>query len=152
MRVPLDGGCTCGAIRYRAGEEPLTLYACHCMDCQRYSGTSFALSLVVRRRSFEVVRGTPHGYEVTVADGHVRRGKFCGDCATRLLGEPLRLPDIIVIRPGTLDDTSWLDPVAHLWTRSAQPWVQIPANATAFETQPADTRELVRLWRERHPR
>jgi hypothetical protein len=151
MPAPYDGGCVCGAIRYRVGEEPLTLYACHCTDCQRHTGTSFALSMVVRRRSFEVIVGTPRTYAVTVEGGHVRRGRFCDACGTRLWGEPARLPEVLVLRPGTLDDTTWLVPVAHIWTRSAQPWMSF-GDAARFETQPPDPRALVELWRARHPR
>src|SRR5262245_5672462 len=152
MPAPYDGGCVCGAIRYCVGEEPLTLYACHCTDCQRHTGTSFALSMPVRRRTFEVVAGTPHAYEVAVEGGHARHGKFCASCATRLWGEPKRLPDVLILRPGTLDDTTWLAPVAHIWTRSAQPWVAFGDDAVRFETQPPSGTTLVELWRARHPR
>ena len=152
MPAPYDGGCLCGAIRYRVGEEPLTLYACHCKDCQRHTGTSFALSMAVRRRTFEVVAGSPRAYAVPVDGGHVRHGRFCGDCATRLWGEPQRLPDVIILRPGTLDDTTWVAPVAHIWVRSAQPWMSFSDDAVRFDAQPPDARTLVELWRERHPR
>jgi len=55
----------------------------------------------------------------------------------------------VVVRPGTLDDRSWIDPVAHIWVRSRQPWVVLPPDAVVFETQPDDPTTLVRLWRER---
>ena len=48
-------------------------------------------------------------------------------------------PDAFVaVRAGTLDDTSWLRPTLHFWTRSAQPWVVLPEGGTRFETQPAE--------------
>jgi hypothetical protein len=50
-----------------------------------------------------------------------------------------------------LDDTRWLKPVAHVWTRSAQPWFSIPQGVKAFDTQPEDPAELVRLWHEANP-
>ena len=148
MPAPYDGGCICGAIRYRVGEEPLTLYACHCTDCQRHSGTSFVLSMFVRRRALEVVRGTPRSYEFAVDGGPTRRGKFCDACSTRLWGEPIKLPDVVVIRPGTLDDTRWLEPVAHIWTRSAQPWVSLPNDTLNFECQFDDPTPLIEAWRQ----
>jgi len=141
----------CGAVRYRLTEEPLTLYACHCTDCQRHTGTSFALSMIVRREALQLVHGEPRAYAVAVP-GPPRRGKFCGECATRLWGEPARFPHIVVLRPGTLDDTTWLDPVAHIWMRSAQPWVSVPTGALTFETQPQDPMALINLWRERRAR
>ena len=149
MPAPYDGGCVCGAVRYRLGEEPLTLYACHCTDCQRHTGASFALSMIVRREAVQLLRGEPRAYVATVPGGPQRRGRFCGECATRMWGEPVRFPGILVLRPGTLDDTTWLDPVAHIWTRSAQPWVALPKGAHVFATQPDDPMALIDLWRQR---
>lgn len=149
MPAPYEGGCVCGAIRYRLTNEPLTLYACHCTDCQRHFGTSFALSMIVLGEALHLIRGEPRIHAVTTPGGIHRRGTFCGDCASRLWGVPVRFPEVAVLRPGTLDDTSWLDPVAHIWTRSAQPWVVIPEGAVRFETQPDDPMALINLWRER---
>lgn len=59
-------------------------------------------------------------------------------------------PDVVVVQPGTLDDTSWLRPVAHIWTRSAQPWFQFPSDVPLFETQPG-LGVLAKLWQERSP-
>ena len=150
MPAPYDGGCVCGAIRYRIDAEPLTLYACHCTDCQRHTGGSFALSMVVRRDALALLAGTPRRYVATTLAGRRREGTFCDACATRLWGEPARLPQVRVVRPGTLDDTRWLDPVAHIWVRSAQPWIVFPAGAHTFDTQPDDGRTLVDLWRAAH--
>jgi len=147
MTAPYDGGCVCGAVRYRLTGEPLTLYACHCTECQRHSGSSFALSMPVRRSALEVVHGTPRQYDVVVARGVRRRGRYCEACGTRLWGEPVHLPTMYVVRPGTLDDTTWLDPVAHLWMRSAQPWVIVSDDVLRFDTQPPDFGVLIDAWR-----
>ena len=149
MTPPFGGGCVCGAVRYEVAEAPLTLYACHCTDCQRHTGSSFALSMIVRRTAFRVLAGEAQPYVARVPSGRERHGRFCAACATRLWGEPARLPDVVVVRPGTLDDRSWIDPVAHIWVRSRQPWVVLPPDAVVFETQPDDPTALVRLWRER---
>ncbi len=144
-----DGGCLCGAIRYRLSDEPLSVYACHCTDCQRQTGTSFALSMIMRRSALDLLQGEPRRYAVTVAGGHEKHGAFCATCATRLWGEPSKFPRVVVIRPGTLDDATWIRPIAHIWTRSAQPWVAIPEGTLTFETQPEDPMALVDAWRDR---
>ena len=56
---------------------------------------------------------------------------------------------MVTLRPGTLDDHSWLRPVAHIWTSSAQPWVEIPADVLRYENNPDDVLELVRAWKAR---
>lgn len=148
MPAPYTGGCLCGEIRYVLNGEPLTLYACHCTDCQRRSGTAFALSMVVDRKSLELRKGKPVHFAVKLADGRIKTGQVCPACNTRLWGEPAKVPDISILQPGTLDDTSWLSPVAHIWTRSAQPWFQCPDDAVKFEGQPAPG-ELRKIWQQR---
>jgi hypothetical protein len=148
MPAPYDGGCICGAIRYRVDEEPLTLYACHCTDCQRHTGTSFALSMAVRRRTFEVVAGSPHEYAVTVDGGHVRHGRFCGACATRLWAEPARLRRSSCDRGRSTTDV--VAPVAHICP-NAQPWVSFGDDAVRFDAQPPDGRTLSSLRAQNAP-
>lgn len=147
---PQHGGCLCGVVRYSLSEDPLTLYVCHCTDCQRQTGASFALSMLVRLEALEIVRGRPHEYSVEMEDGRVKRSNFCARCSTRLWGLS-RVAGLAVLEPGTLDDTSWLRPVGHIWTRSAQAWVRIPEDARRFSTQPQDEDflGLVRAWKQR---
>jgi len=152
MPRPYEGGCLCGAIRYRVDAEPLALYVCHCTDCQRQTGTSFASAMIVPKSAFELLRGEPRAYAALSPEGWVKRGKFCDACATRVWGLPARFPEVLVLRPGTLDDTTWLSPAAHIWTRSRQPWVVIPKDAVAFERQPEDPMALVEAWRRRAAR
>ena len=149
MPAPYDGGCLCGAIRYRLGAEPLSLYACHCRDCQRLTGSAFGLSMVVPRDALATLRGEPAAYDVAMPDGRRKQGRFCGRCSTRLWGEPARFPQVRILRPGTLDDTSWLRPVGSMWTRSAQPWVAISAGPFDHAEQPEDPLALIRAWQAR---
>ncbi len=148
---PQCGGCFCGDVRYTLSKDPFPLYACHCTDCQRQTGCSFVLSMVVRREALEVLRGELREYSLELPDGRRKHGKFCGRCSTRLWGEPFKLPGLAVLRPGTLDDTSWLHPIGHIWTRSAQPWVRIPDDTLNFRRQPEgdEAAALVRAWKER---
>jgi len=148
MPAPYHGGCLCGLIRYRLTEEPLTLYACHCTDCQRGTGSAFALSMIVFKSALELRQGDPRTYAVTLSDGRQKHGKFCGECGTRLWGEPPKFPLVVVVQPGTLDDTTSLHPIGHIWTRSAQPWISIPKDTLNFETQPDDPMVLINAWQE----
>ncbi len=149
MSFPRAGGCQCGAVRYELREDPLTLYVCHCTDCQKASGASYALSMIARREAIAVVQGEPIRREFTFPDGRLKVDRACRGCATSLWIEPRRHPDLSNLRPGTLDDTSWLAPVGHIWTRSAQPWVTIPDDLLLYERQVDDPLPLVRAWRSR---
>ena len=150
VTFPQHGACLCGELRYSLGEDPVTLYVCHCTDCQRQSGASFSLSMIVRRDALEVLRGRPEQYAVELADGRVKRAHFCGRCSTRLWG-PSSIETLAVLEPGTLDDTSWLRPVGHIWTQSAQPWVVISEDSLRCSEGPSDEEALgfVRAWKRR---
>jgi hypothetical protein len=139
-----EGGCACGAVRYQLNGNPLTLYACHCTKCQTRSGSAFALHMIVLEADLVILQGVPE------AAGELGKRKRCSACATGLWSEK-RIPGLLWLRAGTLDDTRWLKPVAHVWTRSAQPWFSIPQDVKTFETQPEDPTELVRLWQEANP-
>ena len=147
MAPPYTGRCFCEAVQYRISEEPLTFYACHCTDCQKRSGSAFGLSMWVNRSAIDVTQGDA---ALQISSGHgarLRHGRVCSQCNTRLWSEPENQPRLAVVRPGTLDDTTWLRPVAHVWTKSAQPWFQFPEGVVRYATQPADLMELVQLWR-----
>ena len=72
--------------------------------------------------------------------GRIKRRLICPNCGIWIGSMPSAgtwVPDTVrVIRAGTLDDTSWLRPTIHFWTRSRQPWVVLPAGAQRHETQP----------------
>src|SRR6185295_8186482 len=106
--------------------------------------------MMVPRTALTVIAGTAGAYDVPASHGGRRRGVFCACCATRLWVEPALVPHVSVLRPGTLDDTTWVRPVAHIWVRSAQPWVTIPPDELVFETQPENFAVLVDAWRRQH--
>jgi hypothetical protein len=146
MQLPLMGGCQCKAVRYAIDAEPLTLYACHCTDCHTQSGSAFALSMVVARSALTVVQGQPKEWLRHHASGRIASCMFCGDCGTRLYHNPHANTQVTILKPGTLDDTGWLRPVGHIWTRSAQCWVDIPGDAVNYDAQPPELSRLIGAW------
>ena len=148
MVAPYFGRCLCGAVQYRVAAEPIAVYACHCTDCQRLSGSAFALSMVVPLASIEVLIGDPSAYSAELSGGRARRGRLCGACGSRLWGISQRRPDRAVIQAGTLEQTSWVRPAAHAWARSAQPWFVFPPDVPVYPTQPEDLAALAQHWRD----
>ena len=115
-RIPLSlsGGCQCGEVRYQLVLLPKALYACHCTECQRQSSAGFGMSLPVPRTGFSLTKGQVEIWVRTAASGRTVECAFCRQCGTRLFHAPQSNQEIVNIKPGTLDDTSWLKPVAHL--------------------------------------
>ena len=149
--LPMTGGCPCGAVRYEVASFPLLLYTCNCTDCQKASGSAFALNMPVRASDLRILRGEARGWHHTSPKGVRVTSWFCADCGGRLYGERAGRAEIVNLRAGTLDDTSWMTPAAHFFLRSAQPWVQPAANADCYETQPADFKQLMLAWRAMWP-
>ncbi|HWG81081.1 MAG TPA: GFA family protein [Stellaceae bacterium] len=152
IALPLSGGCQCGAVRYAVDAPPVTVYACHCHDCQRQSGAAFALSMVVPRQAIRILSGTPGEWlrpGAATASGTPTRCLFCSECGARLYHLPERNRDIAVVKPGTLDDTSWLVAVGHIFTANAQPWVAIPSETVNYPRHPPDFTALAAAWEKR---
>ena len=149
----MTGGCSCGAIRYEIASFPLLLYTCNCTDCQTRSGSAFALNMPVAAGGFRITQGQPKAWRSISPKGVPVTSWFCGGCGVRLYGERAGRAESVNVRAGTLDDTSWLVPAAHFFTRStsAQAWVQPVAGASCFETQPDGWGELQSAWRTMWP-
>lgn len=140
MKLPLTGGCFCGGLRYEITSEPLLAYACHCIDCQHLTSSAFSAAFTVPDSAFRLTKGTPRRLQKTADSGRVIARWVCPDCACWVTSDPQPgdAPGTVIrrVRAGTLDDTSWLRPTAHYWTRSKQAWVALPEGDQIFETQP----------------
>ncbi len=147
---PQEGGCLCGDARYRLAEDPVMVYACHCTDCQTETGTAFSLSTIVRREALELLRGQLEEFSCRLRDGRTKSARYCPRCVTKLWGLS-SVSGLANLEAGTLDDTSWLRPAGHIWTRSAQPWIRFGPSDRLFDEQPDDAGllALVRGWK--HP-
>jgi hypothetical protein len=74
---------------------------------------------------------------------------LCDVCGARLWHDPQHNPRITILKPGTLENTAWLDPVGHIWVRSAQPWFAVPEGSITYEAQPPNFERLIEAWRAR---
>jgi hypothetical protein len=141
-KLPLTGGCQCGALRYEILQAPELTYACHCRDCQHLTSSAFSMGIVVPEHAFRLVAGGPKVVQRPADSGRMQTRWHCPQCSSWICGDaqpragwgfadPVR-----VVRAGTLDDTSWLQPTVHFWTRSKQRWIVLPESVQVFETQP----------------
>jgi len=147
MPAPYTGGCQCGALRYEVTGEPLTLYACHCTLCQKQSSSAFGMTMKLARDTFRITKGELKYFTDYADSGREKRGYFCADCGTRIYHQSVHRPEVVNLKPGSLDDTSWLRPVGNLWTKSAQPWVPIDPKALNYARQPDTQDDLNARWK-----
>lgn len=145
-QFPVEGGCQCGAVRYRLTAPPLTVYNCHCRDCQRMGGATHSMSMPVRREDFEHLKGAVTSFDKPADSGRIVRMVGCAACGTKLWNEPLAAPDMVIVKPGTLDDMSWAVPVGNIWTASRAPWAEIDGGLLNFERQPPSREVFYAAW------
>jgi len=135
---PLTGRCLCGSITYSADAEPVAQVACHCEDCQRQTGGPFTVVVGVPRAALKI-EGDTLGTFTTVGEDHGgdTQRNFCTACGAPVYSVTAAAPELALIKAGSLDDASWLEPTLEVWTGSAQPWSPRFEQATSFERGPA---------------
>jgi hypothetical protein len=126
------GGCACGRVRYRLTAEPLFVHCCHCLNCQRQTGSAFVINLLIEADRVELLEGKPEPVDVKRDDGGTQRIYRCPNCQIAVYSE-YGGPRIRFVRGGTLDDPSSIAPDVHIYTRSKLPWVELPESVPAFD-------------------
>jgi hypothetical protein len=132
MSVTREGGCACGAVRYRLASEPLIVHCCHCLNCQRQTGSAFVVNLLIEADRFELLAGEPQPVDVPRDDGRSQRIFRCSVCQVAIFSEYGR-PEVRFVRGGALDEPSSVSPDVHIYTRSKVGWVMLPDSVPAFE-------------------
>lgn len=131
----IEGGCLCGAIRYGSDAEPALVAACHCRACQRATGSGHTYNVGVPVASVSLT-GDVKRYTAPGGSGKAVSRLFCPECGSQLMIEASLFAGLYLIAAGTLDDPAIVEPGIHIWTSSAAPWDQPPADATAFPQLP----------------
>lgn len=138
--VPREGGCACGAVRYRLLSEPLFTHCCHCLNCQRQTGSAFVINLLIEADRVELLEGDPQPVDAPRDDGSTQRIYRCPTCQVAVFSEYGR-PEVRFVRGGTLDEPTGVTPDVHIYTRSKVGWLTLPESAPAFEVY-YDTKAL----------
>lgn len=133
--MTLTGQCRCATTRYTLGltGKPI-VYACHCLNCQRWSGSAFALHMLLPEPAMSITGAlAEYSHE---HDGRQSRQFLCAQCHTRIFNSTDAAPGMRVLRAGTLDEAPTLAPAAHIWTRRKHAWVQLPPDVPSWPESP----------------
>jgi hypothetical protein len=141
MAETFEGGCACGAVRYRMTSKPMFVHCCHCTDCQRQTGSAFVLNALIEADRVEILQGAPKPSRMPTDSGNRHDIHRCPDCGTALWST-YGVEFIRFVRVGTLDNPKAMPPDVHIYTRSKQPWVMLPQGAPAFDAY----YDSKRLW------
>ena len=136
-----EGGCACGAVRYGLTSEPLFVHCCHCLNCQRQTGSAFVINLLIEADRVELLAGEPAAVEVPRDDGSMQTIWRCPTCQVALYSQYTR-PEVRFVRGGTLDEPREIRPDVHIFTRSKVEWVTLPEDIPAVDVY----YDMSKLW------
>jgi len=120
MKLPLTGGCSCSAVRYRCDAEPIVMFRCHCRDCQRATGTGAACVVYVPLTAFHLTQGSLQHHSTPSLDGSDNKRGFCAACGSPLTGG--ETDDSIGLHAASLDDPSIFRSSMDIHMSDAQSW------------------------------
>ena len=147
QHLAMDGGCTCGAVRYRLRARPMFVHCCHCTWCQRETGSAFAVNALIEASEVELLQGKPVQTTLPSLSGKGQTFWRCAACGVNLWSNYAGAgTKIHFVRVGTLDEPSQVRPDIHIYTSTRQPWVILPDGVPAVaefykfaDTWPADS-------------
>jgi hypothetical protein len=142
MSDGLEGGCACGAVRYRLTSSPMFVHCCHCRDCQRQTGSAFVINALIETDRIALLSGDLEPVAMPTDSGRPHDVYRCPLCRTAVWSDYGRRPALRFVRVGTLDDASALPPDVHIFTRSKLPWVGLPEEVPAVEVY----YDMQKLW------
>jgi hypothetical protein len=129
---PMEGGCSCRAVRYRMATKPMFVHCCHCTWCQRESGASFALNALIEADRVELLQGVVEVIDTPSNSGKGQKITRCAKCRIALWSNYAGAGDALrFIRVGTLDHPDLVPPGIHIFTSTKQPWVVLPPGTPA---------------------
>jgi hypothetical protein len=130
-----EGGCFCGKVRYSAEAEPMFAGVCHCKNCQKLTGTSFSIVVAVPTPSLTVT-GETKVFDSKGDSGQATHATFCPNCGSPLIDTADIMQGVTMIRAGTLDDQSLVQPTMEIYCDSKMPWVSLGGGLQSFPKMP----------------
>jgi hypothetical protein len=131
----ITGGCLCGKVRFVANAEPAFVGVCHCRSCQRNSGSAFAVVMGFPSAAVSI-QGELKTYTDTADSGKHLFRRFCPECGSSISSEAEVMPGMIMLKAGSMDDSSVVKPVMQIYCDSAQPWVSLGGELKSFPQMP----------------
>ncbi len=121
MSQRVSGGCKCGLVRYEGARLDVPMFRCHCLDCQKLTGSGHSEMMALERDTFSIGADC-RTYEMLGGSGQPTFSGFCPMCGSQLTRHSTRMSDRVYVHAASLDDPGLYSPAKSLWAESAQPW------------------------------
>ncbi len=127
--------CHCGDVQLRCEGEPRKVSMCHCLDCQRRSGSPFSVAVFFAREQVEII-GETRAFTRPSASGFSVTFRFCPTCGSNVCWLPERMPHLIGVAIGAFGDPAFAAPEQAVWTKDRHAWLDLPEGLPCFEENP----------------
>ena len=124
--------CTCGKLRLSCQGEPTRVSMCHCLDCQRRTGSLFSIAAFFERSAVTVVDGASKTFTRNSVTGKDVTFHFCAECGSTVFWEPERMPQLIGVAVGAFGDPSFPPPEQSVFTTDKHGWLTLPEDMPTF--------------------
>jgi hypothetical protein len=128
--------CHCGQLEIRCTGEPRKVSLCHCLDCQRRTGSAFSVAVFYGRDRVRIESGFTNTFVRESASGFPVTFHFCGACGSNVFWEPQRLPDLIGVAVGAFADPRFPRPQQSVWTKDKHRWLSLPDDMATYKRNP----------------
>jgi hypothetical protein len=132
----LNGSCLCGTVSYSLTQQPSQFYFCHCQQCQKVTGSSFAANIIADIDSIS----WPSGEHLLTHFDHPTRAfskTFCSICGSGL-PHVNKSKTSLVVPAGSLDRVPTIEPRANLFIAESPAWLSTGLSAAKYATYPHD--------------
>ena len=127
------GGCLCGAVRYEIKGNPVRVAHCHCDDCRKATGSSFATNAFFKEEELVVLKGTTKTFTHTADSGNSMNKEFCPECGSQLFGFGSGGPGVKAVKVGSIDNANSIEPQIEVFVSKALPFTRHPEFTEKFE-------------------
>jgi hypothetical protein len=121
-----QAACSCGQLRLTCVGEPVRISICHCLECQRRTGSVFGTQARFPRAQVTAIEGRATAYARVGDSGQTITSHFCPQCGTTVYWLLGIAPDLIAVAVGTFADPAFPPPLHSVYERRRHPWVSVP--------------------------
>ena len=122
-----EAACSCGQLRLTVTGDPVRISMCHCLACQRRTGSAFGIQARFPADRVDIT-GRYSDYVRVSDDGEERTFHFCPDCGGTVFYAIPPAPGMIAVPIGAFADPTFPPPTVSVWEERRHPWVSVPAS------------------------
>jgi len=132
LDMPQEAACQCGRLVIRCSGEPAGVSLCHCLDCQRRTGSVFGIAAFFAKEQVTIAKGSSTQFRRGSDSGSAVTFHFCGVCGSTIWWEPERLPSMIGVAIGAFADPDFPAPMQATWDKRQHRWLHLPEEIVSY--------------------